>query len=160
MPKHIIVMALLLLAATSALAQETNSTTTRFGTLTVSDAGVLLFNGNPFIPTIEANNSLDLSGPFQIDATDVVLVTDNGGTSCPALLYFVTASKSGAQATPAFGTCSDLIKTKHSGDSISVSMPGYQGPMESKKAQTRAARERHIFIYRGGVVTENGKPVK
>ena len=160
MRKYIFGITLLLFAGISAPAQETNAITTRFGALTVSDAGVLLFKGAPFKPTIEANNSLDLSKPFEIGAADVVLVTDNGGTSCPALLYFVTITKSGAKITSSFGTCSDLIKIKRTGDFISVSMPGYRGPTESRRAHLRAARERHLFIYHAGVVTENGKPVK
>ena len=160
MRKYIFAIAMLLLTGASSLAQESNNITTRFGALTVSDAGMLLFNGNPFNPPIEANNSLDLSEPYEIGATDVVLVKDNGGTSCPVLCYFVTASKSGAKATPAFGSCSHLVKVKRLGDTISVSMPGYRGPMESTRAQNRAARERHVYIYRAGVVTENGKPVK
>ena len=160
MRKYIFGIALLLLIATSTLGQETKAIQTRFGALTVSDAGVLLFKGAPVQPTIEANNSLDLSEPYQIGASDVVLVTDNGGTACPALYYFVTVKESGAKVTPSFGTCSDLIKVKRTGDSISVSMPGYKGPSESQRAQLRAARERHIFIYRTGVVTENGRPVK
>jgi hypothetical protein len=131
-----------------------------FGALTVNDAGFSCSKGAPFQPTIEANNSLDLSEPYQIGSSDIVLVTDNGGTSCPALYYFVTVTKSGAKATPSFGSCSDLIKIKRMSDSVSVSMPGYAGPSESNRAQTRAARERHVFIYRAGVVTENGKPIK
>jgi hypothetical protein len=160
MSKYIFGIALLLLAGASALAQETSTITTRFGALTVNDAGMLLFKGTPVQPTIEANNSLSLSEPYQIGAADVVLVTDNGGTACPALYYFVTVTKSGAKVTPSFGSCSDLVKIKRTGASISVSMPGYQGPFESKRAQSRAARERHVFIYHAGVVTENGKPVK
>jgi hypothetical protein len=93
MRKYIFSITLLLLAGASALAQETNAITTRFGALTVSDAGVLLFKGTPVQPTIEANNSLDLSQPYQIGASDVVLITDNGGTSCPALYYFVHRHK-------------------------------------------------------------------
>jgi len=160
MRKHIFGITLLLLAGVSTLAQETNKTTTRFGALTVNEAGVLLFRGTPVQPKIEANNSLDLSQPFQIGTVDVVLVTDNGGTACPATYYFVTITKSCARVSPSFGTCSDLIKVKRTGETISVSMPGYQGPFESKRAQLRAARERHVFIYRAGLVTENGKPVK
>jgi hypothetical protein len=160
MRKYIFGVTLLLFAFTGAPAQETNSITTRFGALTVSDAGVLLFKGSPVQPTVEANNSLDLSEPYQVGDSDVVLVTDEGGTACPALYYFVTVTKSGAKVTPSFGTCSDLVKVKRIGDSISVSMPGYQGPFESKRAQSRAARERHVYLYRAGVVTENGKPVK
>jgi hypothetical protein len=160
MRKYIFGIALLLLIATNALGQETTTIQTRFGTLTVNDSGLLLFTGTAVQPRIEANNSLDLSEPYQIGSSDVVLATDNGGTACPALYYFVTVTKSGAKATPPFGTCSDLIKIKRNGDSISASMPGYEGPSESKRAQSRAARERHVFIYHAGVVTENGKPVK
>src|ERR1700730_2938774 len=97
MRKYMFAFALLLLAGTSALAQETSSITTRFGALTVSDAGMLLFKGTPVQPKIEANNSLDLGEPYQIGATDVVLVTDNGGTACPATYYFVIVRKSGAK---------------------------------------------------------------
>src|SRR6266536_5438631 len=106
MRKFIFIVTMMLFVSTAALAQETNTITTRFGVLTVNDAGTLLFKGAPFKPTIEANNSLDLSKPFEIGAADAVLVTDNGGTSCPALYYFVTVTKSGAKVTPAFGTCS------------------------------------------------------
>jgi len=159
MSKYILGIALLLFAGAGVQAQET-TIQTRFGALTVNDGGVLLFKGAPLQPTIEANNSLALSERYQIGSSDIVLVTDNGGTACPALYYFVTVMKSGAKATPAFGSCSDLIKIKRMSDSISVSMPGYAGPAEPKRAQTRAARERHVFIYRAGVVTEHSKPVK
>src|SRR5437016_5330280 len=118
MGKYILSVTLLLLVCGSVVAQETNTVSTRFGALTVNEAGVLRFKGTPFKPTIEANNSLDLSEPYQIGSSDVVLITDNGGTSCPALYYFVTVTKTGATVTPAFGTCSDLIKTKRTGDSI------------------------------------------
>lgn len=158
--KYVLGITLLLLTGISALAQETNTVSTRFGSLTVSDKGVLLFKGAPVQPKVEANNSLDLSKPYSIGSADVVLVTDNGGTACPASYYFVTITKAGAKVSPSFGTCSDLIKIRRSGDSISVSMPGYQGPFESKRAQLRAAREHHVFIYRAGRVTENGKPIK
>ena len=160
MSRYILGVALFLFAGAGVQAQETATIQTRFGALTVNDAGVLLFKGAPLQPTIEANNSLDLGEAYQIGSSDIVLVTDNGGTACPALYYFVTVTKSGAKPTPAFGSCSDLLKIKRTGDSISVSMPGYAGPSEPKRAQTRAARERHVFIYRTGVVTENGKPVK
>jgi hypothetical protein len=160
MCKYIFGITLLLLAGAGALAQQGNTITTRFGALTISDAGTLLFKGNPPDPPFEEDAGLSLSELNQIGDADVVLVTEDGGKACPALFYFVTVTKSGAKVTPSFGTCSDLIKVKHIGDSISVSMPGYQGPFESKRAQSRAARERHVFIYHAGVVTENGKPVK
>lgn len=160
MRKYILGITLLLLVSSAAPAQQENSVTTRFGALTISEDGKLLFRGVPVQPAIEANNSLDLSEPYQIGTADVVLVTDNGGTACPATYYFVTVKEIGIKVTPSFGTCSDLIKIKRTGDSISVSMPGYLGSFESKRAQSKAARERHVFIYRAGVVTKNGKLVK
>jgi hypothetical protein len=160
MHKSIFVIALILLITFGTLAQEDNSVSTRFGPLTVSDVGVLLFRDSPIEPKIEANNSLDLGQAYQIGNSDVILLTDIGGTACPATFYFVTVTKAGARVTPGFGTCSDLIKMKRIGDTISVSMPGYRGPTMSRRSQERAARERHTFVYRAGVVYENGRPVK
>jgi len=54
---------------------------TRFGVLSVNDEQKLLFKGQPFEPPIEGNNSLALGEPYEMGASDVVLVTDNGGTS-------------------------------------------------------------------------------
>ena len=158
--RNMIGVALLIIAGTSALAQDTQDITTRFGVLKVTDEQKLLFKGHPLEPPVEGNNSLGLGEIYQIGATDVVLATDNGGMLCPAIHYFVTVSESGAKATPGFGTCSDLATVKRNGDTISVSMPGYAGPSGSRRKQLAAGRERHLFIYRAGVVTENGKRVK
>ena len=57
MKKYILGIALLMLASAGAHAQETTTTQTRFGALTVNDAGVLLFKGAPFQPTIEATHN-------------------------------------------------------------------------------------------------------
>lgn len=160
MSKYILGITLLLLAGAGALAQEGNIITTRFGALTISDAGTLLFKGHPLDPPFEEDAGLSLSELKQLGDADVVLVTLDGGKACPALYYFVTVKESGAKITHAFGTCSDLIKITSARDSISVSMPGFAGDFESKRAQRKAALEKHVFIYRAGVVTENGKPVK
>ncbi len=162
MLKLIIGIALFFVIGPAALvqAQESQEVATRFGVLSVNEDKILLFKGRPLVPTIEGNNSLDLGTVRQIGATDVVLVTSNGGSGCPAVFYFVSVTRSGAKATPEFGTCSDLATVKRKGNSISVTMPGFLGPFEPKSAQRRAAKERHVFIYRAGVVTENGKPVK
>jgi hypothetical protein len=157
MRKSFLALALLLLAGGSAFGQEK---TTRFGVLSINDDKVLLFKGQPIKPTIEGNNGLDLGEPYQIGDTDVVLITDEGGTACPSLYYFVTLSKSGAKVSQLFGTCSDLITIKRTGDSISVTMKGFAGPFEPARDRRKAALERHLYIFRGGVVTENGKPVK
>ena len=160
MRKDMFGIVLLLLAGTSALAQDENTITTRFGPLSISDTGKLLFKGNLLDPPFEEDAGLSLSKLHQIGDADLVLVTLDGGTACPALYYWVTVKESGAKITKSFGTCSDLIKIKLTGDTISVSMPGFEGDFESKRAQRKAALERHVYIYRAGVVTENGKPIK
>jgi hypothetical protein len=142
------------------LPQERQEVVTRFGSLTVNDDKELLFKGRGLTPSVGGNNSLSLNDPIQMGEADVVLVQDNGGTGCPSLYYFVTVSRTGARATKAFGTCGDVTSVKKVGDSIRVTMPGFRGPFESESVQLRAARQRHVFIFRAGVVTQNGKPVK
>lgn len=142
------------------LPQEAQEVVTRFGSLTVGNDKTLLFNGRKLTPSVVGNNSLHMDEPIQIGETDVVLVLDNGGTACPSLYYFVTVSKTGARATKPFGTCGAVTSVKRVGNSIRVIMPGYRGPFESESAQLRAARQRHVFVFRAGVVTKKGKTVK
>ena len=93
MRKYIFGIALLLLAGTSALAQEENTITTRFGALTISDAGTLLFKGNPFDPPFKPENGLGLSERYQIGATDVVFVTEDGWDCLPGHLLLCHRQK-------------------------------------------------------------------
>ena len=71
MRKSIFGIALLLLAGTTCLAQDENSITTRFGTLSISDAGKLLFKGNLLDPPFEEDAGLSLSELHQIGDSDV-----------------------------------------------------------------------------------------
>ncbi len=150
-------IALLLLGCAAALADDL---LTRFGALTINEEKVLLFRGTPVSPEVKGNASLSVIEKFEMGASDVVLIRDNGGTACPALFHFVTLSASGAKATPAFGTCSDLVRAARRGDTITVSMPGYRGPFESSAGRAKAAKEKHVFTFSNGIVTENGKPAR
>jgi hypothetical protein len=157
--KVVVASAVLTLAAGSVFPwfikppQDWQEVATRFGSVTVDQDRSLLFRGRKLTPSVDGNNSLGLNNPIQIGDTDVVLVVDNGGTACPAMYYFVTVSKTGAQATKPFGTCSDLASVKQIGNSIRVIMPGYRGPHEPESAQLRASRQQHVFTFRAGVVT-------
>ena len=142
------------------LQQERQEKPTRFGPLTVDADKRLLFQGRPLKPEIGGNNSLDLGEVFRVGDADIVLVTDNGGMGCPFLYYFITITEAGAKATRAFGTCAEVVRVKHTGGTFSLLMSGYRGPMESQKAQNKAARETHIFTFRDGKVLEDGVPVK
>ncbi|HEX3684319.1 MAG TPA: hypothetical protein VHU83_17425 [Bryobacteraceae bacterium] len=143
----------------SALAQNSQllQTKTRFGTLTLDDQNEVTFNARPLEPSIKVNSGMDMGTPFHIGPADVVLVIDYGGTACPVQYYFVTANKSGAKATPAFGTCAEETGIQRSGDSILVTMHGYRGPFEPDGERRKAARETHVFVYRDGAVTERGQ---
>jgi hypothetical protein len=127
---------------------------TRFGALSVGDDTVLLFRGHRLQPSIKGNYSLNLGRPFHVGNSDAVLVTNDGGTACPYLYYFVTLSESGAQATHSFGTCNAVISVKQKDDSISVSMHGYRGPFEPEEDRKQAARETHVFVFHDGSVKE------
>jgi hypothetical protein len=147
-------------AQLSAVPQEPQETATRFGSLTVGEDRVLLFKGRRLDPPITGNNSLNLGEPLRIGFIDIVLVMDSGGAACPFLYYLVSVTNSGAKATPAFGTCAELTSIRRKGDFLVLRMPGFLGPFEPPAARRRAERERHVFVFRGGVVTENGRPVK
>jgi len=152
-----VLLASLSFAVSTALAEDIPI---RFGSLKINDKNMLLFKNLPLEPEIQGNNSLSVIGTYQLGNNDVVLIQDNGGTACPALLYFVTVSTSGVKATSAFGTCSDLIDAKQASDSISVTMPGFWGPLGSKAAHRKAAKEKYVFVLKAGVLTQNGKLIK
>lgn len=140
-----------------AFAEEIN---TRFGMLSTSEDNILLYKGKPVIPEIQGNNSLSFPSIHRIGDADVVLVQDNGGTGCPAFYQFLTINKNEIHQSAGFGTCSDLINVKKDGNSILVSMPGFRGPAEPQSAKAKAAREKHLYIYKAGIITENGKMIK
>ena len=133
------------------LAQQVQS---RFGSLSVGDDTVLRFRGHRLQPSIKGGYSLNLGRPFRMGESDVVLVTDNGGTACPYLYYFVSLSDSGAQATHSFGTCNAVISVKQKDNSILLSMHGYRGPFEPYEERIKAARQIHTFVFHDGAVKE------
>ena len=147
--------ALMVMSSAPAQNSQELESRTRFGTLEI-DRGMLVFKGQPLQPPIQLNSGMDLGEPFHIGATDVVLVTNYGGTACPAQYYFVAVSKSGAKGTAAFGTCNDDATIRRSGDSTLVTMHGYRGPFEPAAEKAKAARETHVFVFRDGAVTERG----
>lgn len=94
--------------AAAELLQEPQLLSTRFGPLSVGQDRVLLFKARRVQPRVRGNNSLDLGTLYRIGSTDVVLVTDNGGTACPYLYHFVAVATAGAKATPAFAPAVNL----------------------------------------------------
>lgn len=151
---------LILVSGAFAQKSEELQARTRFGTFELDREGTLAFKGHRLEPPIKVNSGMDLSEPYRIGETDVVLVTVIGGTACPYLYYFASATKSGAKATSAFGTCNEATNTERKGDSISVTMHGFLGPFEPETQRRKAFGETHVFVFRDGAVTEKGKPVR
>jgi hypothetical protein len=149
----------------AAVLADNNGLVTRYGTLTmqaenrVNFEGRLFFHGKPLRPDVRGNNALYLRKTFRLANADTLLFEDSGGTGCPYLWYFVTVSRSGATATHAFGSCGELIDSAQSGQTITLRTHGFLGPFEPAAAQRKASGETHIYVFRHGVVTENGKAV-
>lgn len=134
---------------------------TRFGSLDISDENMLLYNGKHLSPEVEGNNSLSLVNSYRFgDKEDVILLRDNGGDVCPALYYFISLSSFGLKQAGAFGTCTDIIHVHKSANSISVSMHGFAEKTGSRADIMKILKEKHIFIYKDGLLTENGKQAK
>ena len=90
---------------------------------------------------------------FPLGDTDMVLIENIGGLGCPARFVLVSISTQGSvQITPEFGTCSDDVDAQLNGDSITIAMSGFMGPLEPDEAQQKAANELHAFVYRAGIV--------
>lgn len=155
--RSVVTAALLAVAGHQALAQSEPAyrVATRFGELSVRRDEVLRFNEQPLEPLLKGNDGLYVGNPFGIGESDVVLVTNVGGTACPRLYWFVSVTRSGARATPSFGTCSVALTVTRAGDTIRVSMRGYRGPFEPEAEQRKAAAKTHVFVFHDGVVTED-----
>lgn len=147
----ILAVTLLVFASGYSAAADSTSFSTRYGTLAFGADEVLAFNGQPISPEVKYD-MLAMETPvarFSIGASDVFLFQQPQGNSCPGNFVFVTVAANGARATNKFGTCyDDNTQPVLSGDSISFSMPNLGG------------RGKSIFVYKAGVVTQNGRPIK
>lgn len=121
--------------------------------LTVKD-GLLLFNGKPTAPRIEADQELSVSKLANDTDGQLYLVRNSGGTACPMLFRVAEEVGSAVRISDEFGTCSDEVSVSVAGETVQISMPGYQGPFEDENAQSNASNELHVFTYANGSVAE------
>ena len=145
---------------------EIESKNTRFGTFEIKEnpdtgAETAYFNKKMINPLIEGNNSLSLVGKYQIGGSDILLVQDNGGTGCPAELYFINITQTKVPVvSPRFGSCSDLIDVVANKDKIIVKMPVFLGIPEDPAMVKKLANKKVTYEYDGKVLKENGKLFK
>ena len=155
--KHKFICLIALLACTSAFAGD-EDIPNRFASLKIKD-GELLYKNHPMTPALHGNDSLTAVGTYQIANSDVILLQDNGGSGCPAMFYFITVSSTGIKAVGEFGTCSPVVQVKKTSDTIIVNMSEFMGDME-RDAGSHRRMDKETFIFKNGVVTQNGVPVK
>ena len=151
-----VVFLLLTCAGVPSMASEMK---TRFGNFEIRDDNIVLFKGRPLSPAIEGNSSLNFVKKFAIGSSDIVILKNVGGSSCPYLYFIVEVSARKIITPEEVGTCAEATQVFQQKDGIVLSMPGFQGPFEAEAGRRRAAKERHVFLYKAGIVTENGKPV-
>lgn len=138
---------------------SSQSVTTPFGTLSISDEKKLLFNGVPTDPVLEGNSNLSFLDKKSLNGQSVILVQNTGGTACPATFTFVQLSAAGAKLSKEFGTCSDLYQLEQVGGKLTLTLPGFTGPYEPESAQQQATKKKVIYTLEGGVLSEDGKPM-
>lgn len=124
---------------------------TRYGELTSSRDGSMLFRGKevpPYGVAFDGSFSSKPLATFRVGKSDIVLMLQGMGNSCPGNFVFVTVTVKGAKASRNFGTCYD----EHSepvqlGQRITLTMPNL-----SRKGKS-------TFTFINGVVSKNGKPI-
>lgn len=139
---------------------------TRYGKFQIKESqtyprGALYFNQKLVTPVIEGNNGLSIENIYKLQKDDVALVEEIGGSGCPVTLYFVKVTPTKQlSVSPAFGSCSDLIKVSAKTNQIIITMPNFIGAPESAEQERRVAKRKMTYIYNGNVVKENGKILK
>lgn len=145
------VTAVCLAWATSAAAAD-GAVSTRYGEIGVS-GGALTFHGRPVRPPVEGNSGLVVmpSEIYRVGEADLVLVTDVGGSLCPARFRIVTATGTGVKVSSLFGNCGEAIDVQVEGGKLRMTQPPYGG---------QGGGDVYLFDVTSGVVTENGRPAR
>lgn len=146
--------ALPLICGGAATADDIHMAQTRFG-LADGSANVLKVNGHLTTPEIDGNGGMFVEKITETADTDYLLLTDVGGSACPALYSIVKVT--GTTATPMawFGNCDDEPKrTIVPGKSVTLAFPAYR-PLRFKG--TSAAT--YVYDISTGVLKKDGNAV-
>ena len=100
---------------------------TRFGMVGVSN-NTLTFRGKAIEPKVAGNSGLSVATAkvCQIGEADLVLVTDIGGTLCPARFRVAMFTRESVTVSEPFGNCSEVIEGRLSGDSLILTQPSLE----------------------------------
>ncbi|KXV02182.1 hypothetical protein AD929_03510 [Gluconobacter potus] len=138
----------------AAMADDIHMAQTRFG-LADGSANVLKVNGHLSTPEIDGNSGMFVEKITETADADYLLLTDVGGSACPALYSIVKVT--GTTATPMawFGNCEDEPKrTIVPGKNVMLAFPAYR-PLRSKGTSA----ETYVYDISTGVLKKDGKVV-
>lgn len=139
------------MACSTAYPDDAKPISTRYGPLSYDGDAQLIFKGQKITPFVE-HDPYALASPiaaFKFLNSDVILLQQTQGNNCPGNFVFVTVTSGAAKATSNFGTCADdNTDPIQSGETISFSMPKISGQGSS------------TFVYKNGIVLQDGKAVK
>ena len=105
-----------------------------YGTLTVETSeyvyeSELYLNNKPVQPTLQG--LLDISYIYDLKQAHAVLVSvSDGNPKCAVRYHWVVLKPNGYSVSPAFGSCSELIKVSSKGKRLIVATPSAQNPSE------------------------------
>lgn len=123
---------------------------TRYGKITSGSNGEMMFKGQLVEPSVEFNESAssEMVAKFELQSSDVILMLQAQGNSCPGNFVFVTVTSRGLEVTKNFGTCYDEHSTPQKvGQKITFTMPN----LRRKGIST--------YTFLNGVIRKNGKPI-
>jgi hypothetical protein len=143
-----------ILSCGTAMADDIHKAQTRFGLVDGPD-NILKINGRLTTPEIDGNNSLFVEKITRTEDADYLLLTNGGGTACPALFSIVKVTASSATPVSFFGNCADEPKrTVAPGKSITLSFPAFR-PLKFKGAPATT----YVYDIPTGHLTRDGKSV-
>lgn len=115
----------LIFSVGTAWADDIHKANTRFG-LADGSGLVLEVNGHPAVPKVDGGD-LFVEKLTETDNADYLLLTEGGGTACPALYSIAKVTAYGTHPIAFFGNCSDEPKrTIVPGKSITLMFPSYR----------------------------------
>ena len=158
-----VVATVLLSIFTDALGQDQTSTMTRYGIISSNEDNQLTFKGKLTTPVLQGNTALAYGiKAIRYGQNDLVIVEDDGGTSCPAMFSVVEINARGvAGIYGEFGTCSDLIKVHPlSNGELFMTMPDYESYEAQGRHHGRKRTTTSTYVFSGGHIKENGRLIK
>lgn len=137
----------------TAWADDVHKANTRFG-LADGSGSVLEVNRHPAVPKVEGGD-LFVEKITETEKADYLLLTEVGGSACPALYSIAKVTAHSAEPIAFFGNCSDEPKkTVIQGKSITFTFPSYR-PLRFKASPEAT----YVYDIPTGHLTKDGKPI-